>query len=325
MQKDMISVVIPTYNREKLIVKSIKSVLAQTYKNIEVIVVDDCSKDNTEKKVKAIKDKRLKYIKLEKNSGACTARNIGIEKAKGEYIAFQDSDDIFYKEKLEEQLNNMKKNDSDLDFCRLKVHVDGNIYDFPGIEEEKKIKKYGLLNQLCEGNLISTQTILVKSEVLENIMFDPLLPRFQDYDFVLQVADKYKITHTNKFLVDVYRRDDSISKSDEKLKKACLIMLQKDYSLTKEQKNKLTETLLYWYSKNESDKYSTLLNDYNNLKKEYTNFINDYKTLNKENKKISQQYQDLINNYNELEKQHRIVIESKRWKILNKILKIFRK
>lgn len=135
-----ISVIIPTYNREKLIERSIKSVLNQTYKNIEVIVVDDCSNDNTKSIVNSIKDDRLIYIKLSKNKGACYARNKGIEAASGKYIAFNDSDDVFYKNKLEKQLKNLLNNNSDLDFCKMKVFRDMN-YIFPSIEQEKKHKE----------------------------------------------------------------------------------------------------------------------------------------------------------------------------------------
>ena len=211
--ENKISVVIPTYNREKLVVRSVKSVLKQTYKNIEVIVVDDCSTDNTEAKIKKINDKRLKYIRLDKNSGACVARNTGIDNATGKYVAFQDSDDVFDKDKLEKQLDNLLKNDSDMDFCKLHVYVEDNVYVFPGDVEDENIDKNGLLNQLCNGNLISTQTILIKRSVLDEIRFDPRLPRFQDYDFVLRVAGKYKISYLKKVLVDVYRQDDSISSS----------------------------------------------------------------------------------------------------------------
>ena len=93
MKNELISVVIPTYNRGKVIRKSIESVLNQSYKNIELIIIDDGSTDNTEFVVKKISDNRIKYIKLNENKGACYARNIGIKKAKGKYIAFVDSDD----------------------------------------------------------------------------------------------------------------------------------------------------------------------------------------------------------------------------------------
>ncbi|NRN77620.1 putative teichuronic acid biosynthesis glycosyltransferase TuaG [Lactobacillus helveticus] len=79
MIKGMVSIIIPSYNREKLIIRSVNSVLNQTYKNIELIVVDDCSSGPTVKRLKKITDPRLRVIKLEKNSGACVARNTGIE------------------------------------------------------------------------------------------------------------------------------------------------------------------------------------------------------------------------------------------------------
>ena len=100
----LVSVIIPTYNRGRLILDSINSVLNQTYKNIELIVVDDCSTDNTEEILKSINDSRIKYVKLEKNSGACIARNKGIELSTGEFIAFNDSDDLWITTKLEKQL-----------------------------------------------------------------------------------------------------------------------------------------------------------------------------------------------------------------------------
>ena len=96
--QEKISVIIPSYNRGNLIGDSIKSVLNQTYKNLEVIVVDDGSTDNTKEEIDKIEDERVKYIKLIKNGGGSNARNIGIQNAIGKYISFQDSDDFYYKD-----------------------------------------------------------------------------------------------------------------------------------------------------------------------------------------------------------------------------------
>ena len=104
----IISIIIPTYNREKYIVNAIKSCLKQTYKPKEIIIIDDCSKDNTKKLVKKIKDRRVEYIKLFSHKGACYSRNLGIRKAKGSYISFIDSDDVFLPEKLKKQINNLQ-------------------------------------------------------------------------------------------------------------------------------------------------------------------------------------------------------------------------
>ena len=119
---DKISVIIPTYNRGYSIIECLNSVLEQTYKNIEILVIDDCSTDNTESLISKIEDDRVKYIKLNEKKGASFARNIGIKYATGKYISFQDSDDIYHKDKIEKQYKNLIKKNSDIDFCRVCLH-----------------------------------------------------------------------------------------------------------------------------------------------------------------------------------------------------------
>lgn len=110
--EEIISIITPTYNCGRFIGETIKSVQSQTYQNWEMIIVDDCSKDDTEEIVlEFIKnDKRIKYHKLKNNSGAAVARTTAMELAKGSYMAFLDSDDIWTEDKLEKQLSFMKKN-----------------------------------------------------------------------------------------------------------------------------------------------------------------------------------------------------------------------
>ena len=109
----MVSVIIPTYNREKTILRAINSVLDQTYKEIELIIVDDGSIDNTRKIVESLNCQKIKYI-YQKNGGAAKARNTGIIAASGEYISFQDSDDYWYPEKLEKQLAELEDKNADI-------------------------------------------------------------------------------------------------------------------------------------------------------------------------------------------------------------------
>jgi len=99
-----VSVIVATYNRANFIDRAIKSILNQIYQDFEIIIVDDGSSDNTEEIIKGYKDKRIIYIKHKKNQGISTARNTGIKRAKGEYIAFLDSDDEWFPEKLERQV-----------------------------------------------------------------------------------------------------------------------------------------------------------------------------------------------------------------------------
>ena len=112
MAEDLVSIIMPTYKCGQFIERSIKSVQTQTYQNWELIIVDDCSKDNTDEVVgKYLSDARIKYIKNEKNSGAAVSRNRALKEAKGRWIAFLDSDDLWEAEKLENQIAFMKEND----------------------------------------------------------------------------------------------------------------------------------------------------------------------------------------------------------------------
>lgn len=293
--KDKISIIISTYNREKYILESINSCLNQTYSNIEVIVVDDCSTDNTHKVISKINDGRLKYIKLNENKGACYARNIGIKNSKGKYIVFNDSDDIFRKDKIEKQLNNLKKNNSDLDFCKLVEHSINGDNEFPSKIQENNLKKRSVLEELCYGNIISTQTILAKRKVFDDILFDESLPRLQDYDLVIRIACKYKISHTKEVLVDMYKQDNSISKSYDKLEKACILMIKKNYDIGDEKIKLLNKSLISLLNKDEIDQ----------CKIKYENMLNKERFMRKD-----------------AERQLNEIINSKRWKLINKIFSI---
>ncbi len=111
MKDGLVSIIMPSWNTARFIEESIKSVRAQTYEKWELLIVDDCSSDETDEKVKPFTvDERVKYFKLEKNGGAALARNFAIRKAEGEWIAFLDSDDLWAPEKLERQIKFMNDN-----------------------------------------------------------------------------------------------------------------------------------------------------------------------------------------------------------------------
>lgn len=240
ISKDIISIIIPTYNREKYILNSIKSVLNQTYNNIEIIVIDDCSTDNTKSEISKIKDRRIRYIKLNNNNGAAYARNFGIKLAKGKYISFQDSDDIYHYDKLKEQLSNLNRYKSDLDFCKISVTINNNTtYYVPDNITENKILNGDIYDELlCNGNFISTQSILVKKSFVEKYLFDIRFPRLQDFDLILRIIPNIKVSFTNKVLVSLYRQNDSISSSPIKLKESISLLLNKNYNLNFTQKKK---------------------------------------------------------------------------------------
>lgn len=104
----MVSAIVPTYNRAHIIRRTIDSTIGQSYQNLEIIIVDDASRDNTEEVVKAIGDTRIRYVRHQTNQGASIARNTGVETARGEYVAFLDSDDIWLPNKIEVQLPSLQ-------------------------------------------------------------------------------------------------------------------------------------------------------------------------------------------------------------------------
>ncbi len=110
MTDNLVSVIMPSWNTADFIAESIRSVIAQTYTDWELIIVDDCSTDNTDEVVASFHDSRIRYFKNEKNSGAALTRNRALREARGEWIAFLDSDDLWEPEKLERQIAFMKKN-----------------------------------------------------------------------------------------------------------------------------------------------------------------------------------------------------------------------
>jgi glycosyltransferase involved in cell wall biosynthesis len=240
LSTDKISIIIPSYNREHFIIRSINSVLNQSYQNIEVILIDDGSTDNTKNEISQIKDKRFRYIKLRKNKGANVARNIGIKKAIGKYIAFQDSDDFFHSDKLEKQINNLRKFKSDFDFCKICIHINSTFKQIiPDENQEHNFLKNAIVNELCNGNFISTQSILVKKSYIKKNLFDPQFPRFQDYDLALRIMPKLKVSYTREVLVDLYRHNDSISHSDKSYQKGMELLIKKKYRIKCNIENKL--------------------------------------------------------------------------------------
>ena len=229
---DKISVIIPTFNRGKYIIESLNSVLNQTYHNLEILVIDDCSTDDTELLISQLKDNRVKYIKLKENKGANFARNLGIEMATGNYITFQDSDDKYHLNKIEKQYKNIIKKNSDFDFCKICFHFNRSFeVIFPRKYQQKKIMRKQILEELCNGNFISTQSILIKSELIKKNLFDINFPRLQDYDLVLRIISSCKVSFSKEVLVDLYRTENSIGHSIEKLNQSFYLLSLKKYNI----------------------------------------------------------------------------------------------
>lgn len=210
-----VSIIIPSFNNEKYIGYAISSVLNQTYQNIEIIVVDDNSQDDTEKVVKSFENKDLTYIKLNKNMGASAAKNIGIQKSTGEYIAFLDSDDMYDKDKIDAQidiieLDNSQGSDVGVVYCGIKI-IDENAKVISEILAEGR--EWDGINN---GDFIGA-TALVKRECFDNIgLFDPNLKYFEDMDLYFRIhKNGYNFNFAQKPLYLYRIHANNVSKNRE--------------------------------------------------------------------------------------------------------------
>ena len=189
-----VSVVISTYNRADLVGRAIGSVINQTYRNLEIIVVDDHSTDNTEEVVKGFGESRLQYIRHERNKGGPAARNTGITAATGEYIAFLDDDDEWVENKIERQLQSVQDFGGVL--CRSFIRGKNRMS-----RPYKKVTVNPL--DLRKGFIFGggTSILLARTVILKDTLFDEDLSSSQDWDLLIRLASKCKIAYINEPLV----------------------------------------------------------------------------------------------------------------------------
>lgn len=149
----LVSIIMPSYNTAPYISSSIQSVINQTYNNWELIIVDDCSTDNTEDVLSEIKDERIRFFKNEKNSGAAVSRNKALREAKGQWVAFLDSDDLWMPDKLEKQIRFMMDNGYSFSYTNYKeIDTDGNETGVM-VTGPKHVTKTGMYNYCWPGCL----------------------------------------------------------------------------------------------------------------------------------------------------------------------------
>ena len=213
MDKPIVSVIIPTYNRRSLLMRAVESALSQTLDKIEVIIADDGSTDGTQELFLAGADPRVRYILLP-HQGACAARNAGIDLAQGQYIAFLDSDDTWDKEKLEIQRHQLESSGADIVFCAFTRHTlgDETAVRCPDEAEPEDQIHY---QRLLGGNMVSTQTLFGKASCFRQIRFDENFPRMQDWEYAIRLAKNFHLRYFPLALADTYLQADSISSKPE--------------------------------------------------------------------------------------------------------------
>lgn len=196
-----VSVVIPTYNRSALLEKSVRSVLDQTYKNYEILVIDNSSQDNTAQMLASLNDERIKSYQINNRGIIARSRNLGLQKALGAYIAFLDDDDLWEKDKLEKQVAYMKSHPHcGLVYTSIQV-IDENNKRGELIRNTRKTKEGKVFRELIKGNFISQLTVLMRREVLDSVGYldeDASIKSLEDYEYWLRISLKHVVGYIDE-------------------------------------------------------------------------------------------------------------------------------
>ncbi len=216
-----VSVIIPTYNRADLLPRAIDSVSNQTFKDFELIVVDDGSTDNTKEIVMEYqkKDERIKYLWEENSGGPAKPKNTGIKNSQGEYIAFLDSDDEWFLKKLEKQLKLFESSNT-LGFvsCNALIIDENNNNNRRWEYNSPKNKDF---ISLLEGNKIwSCSSVIIKKDIFERMgFFDENLNFGEDWEMWLRITKRYNFDFVYEPLIKYYLHQNNISSTETNFKK----------------------------------------------------------------------------------------------------------
>jgi len=235
---ELVSIITPTYNAARYIMETIQSVREQTYLNWEMIIVDDCSTDNTVESVKQEmkEDPRISLVELTSNSGPAVARNTAIIRAKGDYLAFLDSDDLWLPQKLEKQLMFMKEKDAAFSFTDYRImNEDGGktdvIFKCPPLVEYK---------DLLKNTSIGTLTVILDKRKIGEVQMPLHRDCSEDYGLWLNILSKGIGAYGLDEELAIYRKCEN-SLSSNKLKSA-----QKTWN-TYRKVGKINILLSIWY------------------------------------------------------------------------------
>lgn len=207
-ENELVSIIIPTFNRPEFVIKAVESALNQSHQNIEVIVIDDASPNDIEPLL--IQDGRIKVLRNLKNSGPCYSRNKGLEVAKGKYVNFLDDDDILYPEKIKKQLSVF--NNSDIpNLGMVTCHAVDRRFGTE-IFRYNKVKGNIYNKMIYRYTVHGTETMLFKTELVREIGgFDENLESSQEYDLLIRFTEKYNVDYVDEILTEEFESSDQIS------------------------------------------------------------------------------------------------------------------
>jgi len=218
MTNPLVSVIIPTYNRPNLIGEALESVLAQTYSDIEVLIIDGSNNETTRKKISTYSDPRIRYQSV-KNISAANSRNVGIGLSTGEFIAFNDDDDLWHKEKLAKQLPYFQDLECAAVYAICRKSLPGYNQLIPAPNTAKDTK--GNLHQdLLKQNFIALPSLVLRSSCCREIRFDERLNCLEDWEWLIRISQKYHFDFCQERLVEIRHSPVSVNKSGHNIKAA---------------------------------------------------------------------------------------------------------
>lgn len=223
----LVSIVIPTYNRAHLIKRSIRSVLDQTYQNFEIIVVDDGSTDNTEEIIKSFNESKLNYIKHNRNKGAAATMNTGINYSKGDFVAFQGSDDEWLLEKLEKEMKAFEDSKVNLGVVYSGLwYIKNNEKRYVPYSQITK-KEGNIHNELLTGNFVSGLSVVRKTCFEKVGLFNENLPSLEDWELYIRISKYFCFKFIDEPLAIAYCSSDSASTNYSNLTKSSELIVKK--------------------------------------------------------------------------------------------------
>lgn len=223
-----VSVIIPTYNRSELLYSAITSVLNQTFQDFEIIVVDDCSGDNTPEIVSKLNNKRIKYIRNEINKGEAEARNTGIMNSDSEYIAFLDDDDEWLPEKLTLQVDLLKNSPTRVGVV-YSGYVEVDLTSQKILKKRRPSKKGDIYKFLLIKNYVGVpSTVMIRRICFERIgLFDKMIPYPTDYDLWIRISKEFYFEYIEKPLVKYHIHKNNISANAKTRIRGIELMLER--------------------------------------------------------------------------------------------------
>ncbi len=225
----LVSIIIPTYNRGNLISKAIDSILTQTYKNYEIIIVNDGSTDNTKEVIGKYDEDKIKYYQHAQNKGAAAAINTGIKNSNGDFISFQGSDDIWLPKKLEKEMNIFKKSNEKVGIVYSGYWYFRNHKKIYIPSPKIKIKEGDIHFELLKGNFVSGLSLIRKICFEQVGLFDENLPNMEDWEFYIRISKHFNFKFVDEPLAIAYCTLDSESINYIKNLKSSELILQKHF------------------------------------------------------------------------------------------------